>query len=277
MPPAKPKPADPERRGAASRQAIPAHVLHELHVGAIETRSLVEWLALDLALVAENALPPNIGAANAEAVATAARTSAREKRGIAERTRVIGAAIAAHLGNGAARAKRIDALAQHRSDTVRGWCAYALIGADGLALDARLAHARPFAADSHFGVRELAWLAARPALAGEIERAIALLAPWCTELDARLRRFASESTRPRGVWCAHIAKLRAEPALGLPLLEPLRSDPDKYVRDSVGNWLNDAAKDRPDWVRATCARWTRESRTPETAYVVKRALRSLGP
>ncbi len=277
MPPTKPKPADPERRGAASRQAIPAHVLRELHAGAIETRSLVEWLALDLALVAENTLPPIMGAANAEAVAAAARASAREKRGIAERTRVIGAAIAARLGSGAARTKRIDALAQHRSDTVRGWCAYALIGAEGLALGVRLAHARPFAADSHFGVRELAWLAARPALAAEIERAIALLGPWCTERDARLRRFASEATRPRGVWCAHIAKLRAEPALGLPLLEPLRDDPDKYVRDSVGNWLNDAAKDRPDWVRETCARWTRESRTPETAYVVKRALRSVRP
>jgi 3-methyladenine DNA glycosylase AlkC len=48
------------------------------------------------------------------------------------------------------------------------------------------------------------------------------------------------------------------------------------VRDSVANWLNDAAKDQPAFVRETCARWRRESQTAETAYIAKRALRSIG-
>jgi hypothetical protein len=118
------------------------------------------------------------------------------------------------LGAGAARAKRVEALSRHRSDTVRGWCAYALAGERGLALDESLSRMRVFAADAHFGVREFAWLAVRPALAAEIERGIALLTPWTREHDANLRRFASEATRPRGVWCAHIALLRREPQRG---------------------------------------------------------------
>ncbi len=263
------------RRGAATRAAIPANVLRELHAGTHETRSLVEWLALDLAKLAANALPTALGEGAAQRVAEAAHASAGLKHGIAERTRVTGAALAAELGAGRERARRVAALSAHPSDTVRGWCAFAVAGGDGIGLEERLARVRPFASDAHFGVRELAWMAVRPALAAELPRAIALLVPWCSEADTGLRRFVSESTRPRGVWCAHIARLKHEPELAAGLLEPLRADPEKYVRDSVGNWLNDAAKDRPDWVRATCTRWTRESPGAETAYVVKRALRSL--
>jgi 3-methyladenine DNA glycosylase AlkC len=273
MPASTSRPA-PERRGAASRAAIPRDVLRALNAGEMETKSLVEGLALDFAKLAQNALPPILGV-GAEAVVAAARAGVKQKLGFAERTRAMGAAIAEQLGTGAARTRRVAALASHRSDTVRGWCAYALAGEDGIALEERLARMRGFAADAHFGVREFAWLAVRPALAAEIERAIALLTPWTRERDANLRRFASEATRPRGVWCAHIALLRREPERGLPLLEPLRSDSEKYVRDSVANWLNDAAKDQPAFVRAVCARWQRESPTPETAHVVKRALRSL--
>jgi hypothetical protein len=76
------KPALAARRGAASRAAIPAQVLRELHAGRIESRSLVEWLALDLARLAANALPAILGASAAKRVAEAARASVRCRRAL---------------------------------------------------------------------------------------------------------------------------------------------------------------------------------------------------
>jgi 3-methyladenine DNA glycosylase AlkC len=158
-------------------------------------------------------------------------------------------------------------LAGHPSDTVRGWAAFRGGLRPGWTLEQRLEAVRPLAQDAHFGVREWAWLGVRPAIAAEIERAIGLLTEWA-DGPPYLRRFASEATRPRGVWCAHIPLLKKNPALGLPVLDRCVHDGSKYVQDSVANWMNDASKTRPDWVRETCARWNVE-------YVTRRALRSI--
>jgi 3-methyladenine DNA glycosylase AlkC len=169
----------------------------------------------------------------------------------------------------------LSKLKAHPSDTVRGWVAYTVAQQVGWTLEQRLEAMHPLADDSYFGVREWAWLALRDHVASHVEHAIELLTPWAKEKSEFLRRFASEATRPRGVWCAHIALLKQQPELGLPILEPLRSDPAKYVRDSVANWLNDAGKSHPTWVTALCQRWINESPTPETAMIVKRATRNL--
>lgn len=58
-------------------------------------------------------------------------------------------------------------------------------------------------------------------------------------------------------------------------LENLKSDPSKYVQDSVANWMNDAGKTQPEFVIEICKKWKQESPTKETNYIIKRALRSL--
>ncbi|WP_286710526.1 MULTISPECIES: hypothetical protein [Sphingobacterium] len=78
-------------------------------------------------------------------------------------------------------------------------------------------------------------MAIRNRIAFDLDRSITYLSLWAMEKDENVRRFATESTRPRGVWCKHIDRLKQEPSLALPILEPLKSDPSKYVRDSVAN------------------------------------------
>lgn len=191
-------------------------------------------------------------------------------RGVTLRMAIAGQHLHEHLGPvGYIR------LSRHTSDTVRGWSAYLLAATPHLTLRERLLLIRQLANDANPGVREWAWLALRPLIAADLAHAIDLLEPWTMSPSPFVRRFASEATRPRGVWCTHLQPLKRNPAPGLRLLEPLRADPHHYVQDSVANWLNDAGKTQPDWVRATCARWRRESPTPATERICHRAQRRL--
>ena len=47
------------------------------------------------------------------------------------------------------------------------------------------------------------------------------------------------------------------------------------MQNAVANWLNDASKSRPELVIALTERWSAESPTKATAYIVRRALRTL--
>lgn len=192
----------------------------------------------------------------------------QKRLGITERMKAAGELLAKTRG-----LSGYSTLCHHKSDTVRGWAAYLLAALPKLKLAEKLAMIEPLADDPHFGVREWAWLALRPQIAEEIELSLQLLLSWTGQNSSNLRRFAVESTRPRGFWSKHIQKLKDHPALGLPLLTPLRNDPARYVQLAVGNWLNDAGKHQPQWVRQLCAKWSRDE-DRATAFIVKRAQRS---
>ena len=118
-------------------------------------------------------------------------------------------------------------------------------------------------------------MALRPGLAAELRRSVALLTPWTR--NRRSACAASPASRCVRAACgAHIAELKADPGIGLPLLAPLRVDPSVYVQDSVANWLNDASKDQPDWVRGVCARWQADAPAEATLRICRRALRTVG-
>lgn len=242
---------------------IAAERLAALDAGTAQSSHLTECLAVDFARLAGAAFP-GLGRDVLD------RVAAWRTLGISRRMAEMGRLLDHALPEDAKAA-----VALHPSDTVRGWACFMVAARPGLDVAGRLAALRPLADDPHFGVREWVWMAVRPHLAAELDRAVDLLAPWTAEPSERLRRFASEALRPRGVWCAHIRALRQDPSPGLRLLEPLRADPSRYVQDSVANWLNDAAKDHPDWVRQVCGRWADESPGPETRHIVKRATRSL--
>lgn len=165
-------------------------------------------------------------------------------------------------------------LIDHPSDTVRGWVGYA-IGMQDLSLEDILKQIEPLANDPHFSVREWAWIAIRARVINELDLSLELLKPFAKSKHENLRRFAVELTRPRGVWCAHIKALKDKPWKALPLFEHMFSDESKYVRLSVGNWLNDASKTHPDWVIKVCGKWGEKSSSKQTQHILKRALRSI--
>jgi len=159
---------------------------------------------------------------------------------------------------------------------VRSWCCYIIVFQQDIDFKTALELMQPFAADPHFSVREVAWMALRPMLNQDLETAIQSLSSWTNHENDGIRRFASEVSRPRGVWCSHIDILKQEPELALPLLFPLRNDASRYVQNSVANWLNDASKTQPEWVQTICAEWEREpGKSKYTAYIINRALRTI--
>lgn len=262
------------RKGARTTADVPADVRKLLDAGLIESVNLCEWLVVDQAALAERVFAER----GWSELATQARQALAQLKTPTAPKRM--AAIGGVLTAGFPEPARVDdafqSLAGHASDTVRSWAGY-LVGLHSqLSLRDKLERIRVLAADRNMGVRETAWFAVRESLANELTAAIKLLKPFVRDADPNVRRFASEATRPRGVWCRHIQALKDDPSPGLVLLEPLRSDSSKYVRDSVANWLNDASKSQPDWVRDVVGRWRRESETPETAYIAKRALRTIG-
>lgn len=252
-----------KRVGATSKATIEPAVLQQLNQGILATATLSEVLAVDFADLMGNVFPKITPAAIAQMQQAAGL-------GVTKRMELAATILVEQLPP-----KQLKALSQHSSDTVRGWAAYSVAIDPSPKLEQTLDRIQPFANDEHFGVREWAWLAARPAIAQDIKRSIALLGSWAEDSSANIRRFAIEATRPRGVWSKHIAELKTSPMLGESLLDRVMEDPSRYVQDSCANWLNDASKSNPKWVVGYCEQWRKQKSTESVNYITRRALRSI--
>ena len=239
------------------KKQISLDIVNQLNKGEKEATNLMEFLAVDLTLLLANTIPefnfPKLP----------------KPLGITKKFKLV--AISLHTQFGF---KIFDTLSIHKSDSIRALACY-ILGEQKLSFPEKLNLIKPLADDLNSGVREWAWMVLRADFTQELTKSIKLLSRWTEESSDNIRRFASELSRPRGVWCSHIKELRKEPWLGLDIIEPLRSDKAKYVQLSVGNWLNDAGKDHPDWVKDLCRDWSNQSTTPYTEKICKRAMRNL--
>lgn len=114
----------------------------------------------------------------------------------------------------------------------------------------------------------------RPFLERHCELTLETMRTWATDSNPQVRRLVSEGTRPRLPWGLRLQDFVRDPKPVLALLELLKEDSELFVRRSVANNLNDIAKDHGDLVVATLRRW-KKSRSPETQWLVKHALRTL--
>jgi 3-methyladenine DNA glycosylase AlkC len=261
-----------KRKGSKSIKDIPANILTLLNNGQIESANLVEWLAINQTLLLENLLKAHKRTKYLKPILSL--INVLNKKTVNTLNEAIGKGLLEQVILDKDD-ELLKIIATHTSDTIRCWATYTIGCNPNFTLSQTLEHIKPFAADAHFGVREIAWLATRQKIAGSLKQSIALLSKWTSHSDENIRRFASEATRPCGVWCAHIKALKQEPSLALPILEPLKADAAKYVQDSVGNWLNDASKSQPQFVKTICKQWANESNSIHTAYIIKKALRTI--
>jgi len=183
------------------KKQISLDIVNQLNKGEKEATNLMEFLAVDLTLLLANTIPefnfPKLP----------------KPLGITKKFKLV--AISLHTQFGF---KIFDTLSIHKSDSIRALACY-ILGEQKLSFPEKLNLIKPLADDPNSGVREWAWMVLRADFTQELTKSIKLLSRWTEESSDNIRRFASELSRPRGVWCSHIKELRKEPWLGLGIIE----------------------------------------------------------
>ncbi len=262
------------RKGARKAQDIPKEVLELLNVGKIETVNLTEWLAIDhLKLIQTNFAEIGISKENIKLISD--KIKMQKKPSTMNTIKLVGSTIYELYSDKKELDPIFDKLSSHLADSIRCYAPYLKSLNPNLSISEKLNQSKKLITDNHFGVREVVWMALRPEIEEDLEKSIEILSGWTKSKNENIRRFTTESTRPRGVWCKHIERLKENPEIALPILEHLKADNSKYVQDSVGNWLNDASKSKPNFVIDLCEKWRKESPVKETEKIIKRARRTI--
>ena len=121
-----------------------------------------------------------------------------------------------------------------------------------------------------FGSAEFA---VRPFIAADQKAALKTMVRWTKDADEKVRRLASEGSRPRLPWGLQLKALVRDPEPTGAILEALKDDESLFVRRSVANHLNDITKDHPERVLARLEGWDLEKEP--LRWIAKHACRTL--
>ncbi len=124
-----------------------------------------------------------------------------------------------------------------------------------------------------FTVFGSAEFAVRPFIVGDQKRALQKLHEWTADPDEKVRRLASEGSRPRLPWGMRLQELVRDPAPTAKILDALKEDESLFVRRSVANHLNDITKDHHDYVLQRLEAWDLERE--HLRWIAKHACRTL--
>ena len=116
--------------------------------------------------------------------------------------------------------------------------------------------------------------AIRPFLEQHLDATLTHVERWVGDADRRVRRLASEGTRPLLPWGKHVMALKREPGRCLALIAPLAGDASEVVRRSAANHLNDVSRLDVALALQHAEHWA--ARTGEAGrQTVRHALRTL--
>ncbi len=116
--------------------------------------------------------------------------------------------------------------------------------------------------------------AIRPFILRYPDTTLPRLLKWTSHADWRVRRLASEGSRPRLPWSIQLKPFIENPSFIIGILNQLYNDPNLIVRRSVANNLNDIAKDNPDLAVETAQHWW-NSGDEIAQWTVRHGLRTL--
>lgn len=210
------------RKGARKASDIPEEVFMLLNQGRIESVNLTEWLAVNHISLLENILP-SMGLEDKLEFIISEIVKQNTESGM-KAIRLIGELLDKVMVEESTNKKEDFTMkcSNHVSDSVRCWAAFMNKNRNN-SLEDKLSYIQPFAAEHHFGVREIAWMSIREDLSQDIEKSVKLLSEWAKSDNENIRRFSIEAIRPRGVWTKHIEILKKEPYKAQSILNLLKS------------------------------------------------------
>ncbi len=113
----------------------------------------------------------------------------------------------------------------------------------------------------------------RPFILKYPELMLEQMTKWSLHPSHKVRRLASEGSRPRLPWAVALPFLKKDPQQVIPLLSNLMEDESDWVRKSVANHLNDISKDHPEVFLSFVKNWQGKSKA--TDAIIKHGARTL--